>query len=145
LELQKKLIVGKPFIIGKALIIPKNMVDSPEFSEADARSKKIIEQLAIDIVMKEERRLDRHPVDVSPYNYGWDIESYCEGKNTRLIEAGKNIIEKDPDNYLLAIVWVDGDRASGPAYIRSPYDGVETNYATTSMTFNIRKLLTKEM
>lgn len=160
---QKRLIARKPIIIGKALAVPKGMVNIDEFSDADMKSKRIIELLAIDSVMKEERKLGREPRDVSSYNYGWDIESIDQEKRKTYfievkgrekdaqtvtvtfneIKTGKNIIEEDPDKYMLAIVIVDGERALDPVYIKNPYDGIEINYITTSVNFNIRKLLTK--
>ena len=45
--------------------------------------------------------------------------------------------------YILAIVEIEGDKASSPKYIRNPFDKTEINFDVTSINFDIKKLLAR--
>lgn len=163
LEKQRSLINKQPFVVGGALVIPESSVSSiPDFT-ADAEARKKIELLAMESVMATEKRLGRAPKDVSKENYGWDIESidldtkeifFIEVKgrhkgatvvtvSSNEINTGKNVADDNPNQYILAIVEIDGDLASSPRYVREPFKGLEINFEITSANLDLKKILSR--
>ena len=140
LRARRELIVRSPSIKGLALVLPKGyflkLTGNPTFS-IDAAARRRIETAAINEVMKVERALGFIPVSREADHVGYDIESKDTEGNLRMIEvkgraAGADHItitrnekltglNKQKD-YILAIVVVEGDRAtSGPHYITDPF------------------------
>ena len=160
LEQQKCLYSPQPMIRGFALVIPQGML--PGENTVDAASRRKIELLAMEAVTKAEVQLGRLVKDVSKDNKGWDIESmskvgdgellpcrYIEvkgrAKGADEVTVTKNEVDQAlnlGEKFLLAIVFVDGDKASTPLYVKNPFmnpldDGV------TSVNFKIANLLNR--
>ena len=111
-------------------------------------------------VMESERRLGFEPRDVSAEKCGYDIESRVPGTGKlRFIEVkgrhvnGKTItVTKNeiltalnkPDDFLLAIVSVDGERTHAPGYVQRPF-GREPDFGVTSVTYNLDELLSRQV
>ncbi|MDD4082194.1 MAG: helicase-related protein [Sphaerochaetaceae bacterium] len=164
LKKQDKLINKQPFVIGGALVIPENMVGEiiPTYAHnIDNRAK--TEKIAMDEIILIEKKIGREPKDVSKSNYGWDIESidiktkdvfFIEVKgrikgadtvtvSSNEIKTGKNVAQDNINRYILAIVEIDNDKAVNTKYVRNPFEGTEINFATTSINFDIKKLMKK--
>ena len=163
-ELEQELHISPmpPEVIGGALIIPQNLLDAASDPELLAPvvpsqvDRERIDRLAVNAVMEAERTLEREPTEMSHHNPGYDIESRDPNTNKLLfIEVkGKSIdattvtVSKTqiftafnaPDNFILAIVEVDGDTAKEPRYIRQPFEK-EPDFNATSINYNLNKLL----
>lgn len=112
----------------------------------------------MDAVMSAERGLGYEPRDVSDEKCGYDIESKIPGSGRlRFIEvkgrvAGaatvtvtKNEILKalnKPDDFILAIVQVDGETTTTPVYVRKPFTR-EPDFGVTSVNYNLGDLLAR--
>ena len=106
-------------------------------------------------VMHAERALGFVPRDVSADKYGYDVESSTgQGGHLRFIEVKgrakgattvtvtKNEILtalNKPEQFILAIVEVDGDSAS-VCYVREPFTQ-EPDFAVTSVNYSISELV----
>lgn len=162
LRKQETLINKQPFVVGGALVLPESMVnkDIPDYAVNEANRTKT-ELLAMKEVMKTERLLGREPRDVHEHNYGWDIESidpntkdiyFIEVKgrikgaeiitvSSNEIKTGKNVSQDNVSRYILAIVEVEEDKPQPARYIRDPFKNIEIDFSTTSINFNVKKLL----
>jgi hypothetical protein len=111
--------------------------------------------MAMEAVMAAERAAGREPRDVSAEKLGWDIESREADGRLRFIEVkgrangattvtvSRNEVAKSfnvPDSWYLAIVEVDGDRASAPLYLRRPFTKTLED-AAASANYPIRDLV----
>lgn len=126
----------------------------------DAAERARVEQIAMRIVMQAEVDLGYQPRDVSRENCGYDIESRRpgtepqEGGRLRFIEvkgraAGADTITitrneiltglNKPDDYILAIVLVDGDQTE-LWYSRRPF-GKEPDFGAESVNYALPDLL----
>ena len=160
------LIPAPPNIIGAALIIPAGLLAatgvgpgspkvSPTFVTSPAARKRV-EDLAMGAVCVAERDLGNDPRDVSKRNLGYDVESK-DGETGRLrmievkgrvkgattVTVTRNEIVtalNKPDDFILAVVEVDGDNASAPRYVRRPFDG-EPGFDVISVNYSLGKLL----
>lgn len=150
-----------PNVLGAALIIPAGLVNQLQgqtSKDALAHDTAQIEQIAMNAVMEIERRLGFDPRDVSAENCGYDIESrnpqnlgklrFIEVKGRRIDADAVTITKNEiltgfnkPEDYILAIVQVDGERIV-PHYIRRPF-GVEPDFGVTSVNYKIKELLAK--
>ena len=109
--------------------------------------------------MSREERLGHQPTDVSAKNLGYDIESR-DGETGRLrfIEvkgrvAGATSVTvtrneiltalNKPEDYLLAIVEVNGEGAEEPRYIRRPFSK-EPDFKATSASYDLKKMFRAE-
>ena len=149
-----------PVVIGGALVVPQAILNhlrgqapSLQVEQAD---RERIDGLAIAAVLEAERRLRREPREMPHDNPGYDIESRDPANNRLLfIEVkGKAVgqttvtISKTqiltalnkPDDFVLALVEVDGDAAHEPRYIRQPFKR-ELDFAVVSVNFNLSELL----
>ena len=159
---QERLVSPMPPVVkGAALIVPLGLLQKlrgvqpqtpPTFAVDTERS----ERLAMNAVMEAERRLGYAPKDVSSQNLGYDIESaVVSSGRLRFIEvkgrvAGAKTVTKNeilvalnkPDDYILAIVEVDAEKAGVPNYIRRPFDN-EPDFTVTSVNFDLNKVLAK--
>lgn len=108
-------------------------------------------------VMETERRLGYEPRDVHAENYGYDIESsvpdtgklrFIEVKG-RLAGAPTVTVTKNeiltafnkPDEFILAIVLVDGNSVS-TKYVSRPFTH-EPDFGVTSVNYNLNEMLEK--
>ena len=147
---------------GVALVVPEALLagEVPDVGavQATAAQRKRIERLAIAKVLEVERSLGREPQDVGVPGNPWDVESFDPATRQRLfIEVKGRDSEADticmtrnevltalnkPDEFILALVRVEGDEVGEPSYIRRPFE-VEPDFGVTSVNYRIADLLTK--
>ena len=164
LELERHISPMSPVVIGGALIVPQRLLDAasdPEISAPVAVSqsdRERIDRLAVAAVMEAERKLGREPTEMPHENPGYDIESKDPNTNELLFievkgkTAGSTTVTisktqiftafNKPDNFILAIVEIDGDTAKEPRYIRKPFQK-EPDFGVTSVNYNLNKLLAR--
>lgn len=146
---EERLIRVPPIVIGSALIVPLGYFLTQGGAPADlgAKDTKRIELLAMDAVMRVERSLGFEPRDVSAAKIGYDIESKVGNGKLRFIEVKGRVkgaeyvtVTKNEmivglnkaDDYILAIVEIDGDEVNEPRYIRYPFKKEPEWYATST-------------
>lgn len=110
-------------------------------------------------VIAAERALGFEPRDVAVAKCGYDVESRHPGGDVRLrfIEVKGRVQGADtvtvtkneiltalnkPEQFILAIVQVDGERATAISYIRNPF-GREPDFGVTSVNYRLSELLNK--
>lgn len=165
LEKEKNLVNKQPLIVGGTLVLPEIYVVSktiPDFAR-DEENRKRVELLAVNAVMASEKKIGRNPKDVGEAKRGWDIESLdpvtnrvffievkgrVEGAESVIVHrneilAGANVMDEDPQRYVLAIVEVVGDKTLEPKYIRKPPYEKNIPFEVTSQIFDLRKILAK--
>jgi superfamily II DNA or RNA helicase len=145
-----------PVVIGGALIVPAGLVAPVGQYEPDADERRRVELLAMQAVMEAERRLGRDPRDVSGDHVGYDLESRREdgslvflevkgrAEGAETVTVTKNEILtalNKPDDYVLAIVEVDGV-AHEPRYLRRPFRR-EPDFEVTSVNYDLTELLVR--
>jgi superfamily II DNA or RNA helicase len=160
LEQERHLAPLPPVVIGGAIVIPRGLLDrlrGQTNGAVDARAKETarIEQLAMAAVMATERSLGFEPRDVSADKCGYDVESRIPGTGRlRFIEVKGRVagvptitVTKNeiltalnkPDDFILAIVQVDGEVAREPVYLRKPFQN-QPDFAVTSIDFRLADL-----
>ena len=160
LDQERRIAPLPPVVIGGALIVPQGLLgrlsgEGPE-PEAHARETRRVERLAMDAVMAAERALGYVPRDVGAEKIGYDVESRVpESGDLRFIEvkgrvAGARTVTitrneiltglNKPDEFVLAVVEVEGDVAATPRYIRRPF-GREPDFGVTSVNYDLNELL----
>jgi hypothetical protein len=119
-----------------------------------------VEMIAMRAVMEAEQQLGFEPRDVAATKCGYDIESrHPDGGGARLrfIEVkgrvqGADIVTvtkneiltglNKPEQFILAVVEVNGDQATRITYIRDPF-GREPDFGVTSVNYRLSELLAK--
>ena len=161
LEQERHISPLPPVVIGGAIVIPEVLLKqlktgSKPKPSTFAVDTKEAEQLAMEAVMNAEKRLGRTPKDVSKERCGYDIESLIP-KQGRLVfievkgrQAGSSTITvtknevltalNKPDDFVLAIVEIDGKSAKEPLYLRVPFQR-EPDFGVTSINYNLSELL----
>ncbi|MCY2954922.1 MAG: helicase-related protein [Planctomycetota bacterium] len=165
LEQERHISPMPPVVLGGALVVPVGLLTRlcgaglhPAIPEADARETERVEKLAMDAVMETERRLGYVPKDVGLEKRGYDIESSIPGTGRlRFIEVKGRVrgaatvtVTKNeiltglnmPDDFILAIVQIDGDTAALPCYVRQPFQN-DPDFAVTSINYNLAELLAR--
>ena len=155
-----------PNIVGAALVVPAGMLAEPDGAglssghappfAARPAARKRVETLAMQAVIMAELHLGNDPRDVAKYNLGYDVES--KDKDTgrlRMIEVKGRVkgattvtITRNeiltalnkPEDFVLALVEVNGDRASQPRYVRRPFDK-KPGFTEVSVNHDLKKLL----
>ncbi len=146
------------------MVIPQGLLDRlnnvPEEDRhlsLDERDR--IDKLAVATVIEAERRLGRKPREMAHNNEGYDIESAdpAEPGRLRFIEVkgkavGKNTVTvsatqiryccNQPDNWILAVVQIDGEKTSPPRYLYGPFDQAP-GFAEVGRNFRLSELLDK--
>ena len=162
LEQERHLSALAPVVVGGALVVPRKLLQKlksggrPE-PDAQPRDTARVERLAVEAVMAAERALGFEPLDVSAEKRGYDIESRVPGtgqlrfievkgraSGAKTITVTKNEILtglNKPEDFVLAIVEVDGDR-NVPRYIRRPF-GREPDFGVTSVNYDLEELLSR--
>jgi SNF2 family DNA or RNA helicase len=160
LEQERKLSALPPVVLGGALIVPIGLLRSlrgvaedvpPDFALETERG----ERLAMQAVMEAERGLGYQPHDVSAEHRGYDIESRIPGtgrlrfieakgrvKDAKIVTITKNEILtglNKPDDFILAIGVIDGDRVD-LRYVRRPFRR-EPDFGATSVNYELAFLL----
>lgn len=162
LERERQISPVPPVAIGGAIIIPQGLLSrlkgvAPTESRPDAENRERIDRLAVQAVLAAERELGREPRELDHCNPGYDIESRDprEPGRLRFIEvkgkaAGKTTVTvsatqirtalNKPDDWILAVVSVDGDTAGEPRYVRCPFTTLP-DFAEVSKTLDLASLL----
>jgi hypothetical protein len=159
----RHVISAPPGVIGGALIIPAGLLmqrrGKPGWS-AEARSR--IEQIAMRVVTETEIALGHHVTDVSAEKCGWDITSQPPASNGKLppsrhievkgrakgqttITVTRNEILyglNQQEQFILAIVLVEGEAHEGPHYVRKPFTQ-EPDWAVSSVNLDLSELLNR--
>jgi len=163
LEEERRLSPLPPVVIGGALVIPQGLLDRlsgrrQQEAAVFARETKRVEALAMAAVMECEQALGREPHDVHTENRGYDIESRIpDTGNLVFIEVKGRVAGADtvtvskneiltalnkPDEFILALVTVDGDEAQEPRYIQRPFQR-EPDFGVTSVNYSLGELLSR--
>lgn len=156
-----------PIISGLALIVPQSLLNTLQGSDAKgvnasyfgSGDRKSVELAGMRAVEAIEKSLGFTPHDVSSNKCGYDIESVVpenkreDGNSLRLIEVKARVKGADTvtltqneiltslnaRNFILALVEVDGNKTQ-TIYLK-PSISAAPDFATTSVTFNIQKLI----
>ncbi len=150
-----------PVIIGGALVVPQVLLDQvrgfvSERVSPNQESRERIDRLAVAAVMEFERKLGHQPREMPHENAGYDVESKDPVSNQLLFievkgkAAGSETVTisktqiltalNKPDDFILAVVEVDGDRAGEPVYRFKPFTR-EPDFGVTSVNYNLNQLL----
>jgi hypothetical protein len=166
LERELELIPAPPNVVGAALVVPAGMLAEnkgldvpplrPPTFATSPEARKRVENLAMEAVCIAERRLGNDPRDVSKDNLGYDVEAKDrETGKLRMIEVkgrsrGATTVTitrneivtalNKPEDFILALVEVDGEHAAEPRYIKRPFDR-EPGFTEVSVNYDIKKLL----
>jgi len=161
LEEERRLSPVPPVLIGGALVVPKGLLARVAGEQTQpgtfAHETRRVAELALRTVLETERRLGFEPLDVGKENRGYDVESRIPGtgklrfievkgraKGAETVTVTKNEILTSlnkPEDFILALVEVDGDRAT-PRYVRRPFQR-EPDFAVTSVNYNVTELLAR--
>jgi len=165
LDTEKMISAMPPVIVGGAIVIPRGLLNKlmgrPDTFSADALARREIELAAMKAVMDIETSLGFIPIDVSGAKVGYDVESqipkdrrdagcatlrFIEVKGraagASTVTVSKNEILtalNKPDEYLLAIVEVDGTQTK-TVYLKKPFRE-RPDFAATSVNYNIVELV----
>lgn len=155
LEQEKHITSASPVIVSANLIIPAGLLQQLTGTPATfARETKAVETAAMNAVMMKEKSSGNIPRDVSKENCGYDIESKAPGGELRFIEVkgrakgsttvtvSKNEILtglNDPDNFILALVEVDGEKTE-TTYLKTPFHQ-QPDFNATSVNFDLKRLI----
>jgi hypothetical protein len=164
LETEKLISAMPPVVVGGALVIPCGMLNKLTGKAgtfgSDAMARRNIELAAMKAVMELETSLGYIPTDVSAAKVGYDVESLipdsmrsADCKQLRFIEVKGRVkgattvtVSKNeiltafnkPDEYILAIVEVDGDKTK-TVYLKKPFRE-RPDFAATSVNYDIAEL-----
>ncbi|WP_322796273.1 helicase-related protein [Tepidiforma sp.] len=156
LKLEREVRPRPPLVQGAAFVIPESALRpaSPGDPLAPPRETGRVEAVAMACVMEHERAAGREPIDVSAHNRGWDIESREPDGRLRFIEvkgrrpgASTVCITRNElltclnmrDQFWLAVVTVDGDRAVDVEMYQDPLAG-DWSFAMASQNLNLHEL-----
>ncbi len=162
LKQERQLSPLPPNVIGGAMIVPIGLLhqwNGTSSRALHAKETRRVELIAMKAVMAVERELGFVPRDVSASKCGYDIESRDPTGEARLrfIEVKGRVQGADtvtitkneilsalnkPEQYILAIVEVDGETARAPIYIRKPFVR-EPDFGVTSVNYKLAELLAK--
>lgn len=160
LEQERHLSPSPPLVVGGALVVPSRMVAAalgcPPPTNATTVDRDRIDRLAIEAVVAAEKALGRLPKVMDHSNPGYDIESADprDPGRLRFIEVKGKAVGREtvtvsatqvrcclnqPDNWILAIVPVDGDRALSPRYVWRPFT-TPPDFAEVSKNLDLSQL-----
>lgn len=161
----RHVISAPPVALGGALIIPAGLLlqrrGQPGWS-ADAEARSRIERIAMRAVTEAEMAMGHQVTDVSAEKCGWDLTSQpsaIDGKlpPSRHIEVkgrakGQTTITvtrneilyglNQQEQFILAIVLVEGETHEGPYYVRKPFTQ-EPDWAVSSINLDLDQLLAR--
>ena len=164
LEAEKMISPLPPVVVGGALVVPRGLLQQLTsqitpglFGENDRQA---IEKAAIRVVMDIEESLGYIPRDVSGEKRGYDIESSIPDRNGKrtaslrflevkgrakgatTVTVTKNevtIALNKPEDYILAIVEVDGNKTN-TVYLKRPFK-TAPDFGATSVNYSIASLM----
>ncbi|WP_456445805.1 helicase-related protein [Oceanithermus sp.] len=152
-EEARKIFAGRPHLALAAWVVP------PAEGEGGgtALEREVIDQLAVQAVLAQERALGNVPREMPHGNPGYDIESRTSSGELRFIEVKGKGPGKDtftlsrtqlltalnkPQNWWLVVVETDGERALRLHYLRNPVTR-EPEFGVTSVNFDLKQLMQK--
>ena len=155
LDQERQLSPLPPVVAGGALVIPRGLLERlggerMQEPALQARETERVERIAVEAVLAAERGLGRDPEEKPRNNPGYDIlSSPADGGRLLFIEVKGRVagaqtftITKNEvlhalnkgDDYVLALVRVDGDDADEVRYVRHPFTGSdEVLFGVTSL------------
>jgi len=152
---ERQISAAPPIVVGGALIIPIGLLLG-ENTPPEILDRRITEQIAMRAVLETEIALGNDPRDVSDHNLGYDIESrdgqsgamrFIEVKGRRADAQTITVTRNEiltalnaPEQFILAIVEVDGGKARPARYVLQPF-GKEPDFNVTSVNYNMNDLL----
>lgn len=165
LDEERAISTQAPIVTGGLLVVPAGLLarlsgerttEPSLFAKETAR----VEWIAMETVMMRERAMGNEPRDVSAEHVGYDIESRVlsetgklrfievkgRAKGATTVTVTKNEILtalNKPDDFILAIVEVDGDHGT-PRYITRPFE-TEPDFSASSVNFDISKLFERSV
>jgi superfamily II DNA or RNA helicase len=165
LEQEKKVSPCAPVIAGGALVVPMGLYNKvmglPNEGSLFGANRAAIEKAAMKAVLQREKHLGYEPRDVSAENVGYDVESriplprrdgtrclrFIEVKGRQKGSATVTVTRNEiltalnkPEEYLLALVEVDGAVATKTVYIRKPF-GSAPDAGACSVNYEIADLM----
>ena len=162
LQQERRISPLPPNVIGGALIVPAGLLEKlagVTTTQLHNKETKQVEMIAMNTVMAIEQKLGFIPRDVSSEKCGYDIESgdptgasrlrFIEVKG-RVQEAETVTVTKNeiltalnkPEQYILAIVQVHGEKAANITYVREPFNR-EPDFGVTSVNYSLSDLFGK--
>lgn len=162
LQQERRISPLPPNVIGGALIVPAGLLMKLKGGQTTAlqvRETRQVEMVAMRAVLAAEQALGFEPCDVSADKCGYDIESRDTNDELRLrfievkgrtqgadtVTVTKNEILaalNKPDQFILAIVQVNGEEAVDITYVREPFVR-EPDFGVTSVNYKLSELLSK--
>ncbi|HJK78656.1 MAG TPA: helicase-related protein [Methanocorpusculum sp.] len=167
LERQRGVVSLSPVVVAACVVIPEGMLRRltsggdgvPRFSP-DADVRRVIEQKAMEAVMRCEREHGFDVEDVSKLNCGWDvtsrrvnakgdieverhIEVKGKGVESPVVTVSRNEMLSglnQGEKFVLAVVQVDGDVVSPPRYVHKEFLR-EPAWGEVSVNYDLDKLL----
>jgi superfamily II DNA or RNA helicase len=159
LENQRHVSSNTPVVVGAALVIPQGLLtivsDNIPADVVEQKRNDEIERIAMEAVIETEMAMGRIPKDVSKQKIGWDITSSIRNgellfievkgrqKDATTVTVSRNEILtglNKPDNFILAIVLIDGETVEGPYYIQRAFNQ-SLDFGVTSVNYDIDKLI----
>jgi hypothetical protein len=157
LALERQISATPPVVIAGAIVVPVGMLLG-EKTPPELTDTRVTEAIAMQKVMQAEAELGNHPRDVSGDNLGYDIESldpragrlrFIEVKGRRAgadtVTVTRNEILtgiNSPEQYILALVEVEGSQARPPRYVLKPFS-TEPDFGVTSVNYDLKDLLAR--
>ncbi|MFP4062399.1 MAG: helicase-related protein [Halochromatium sp.] len=170
LTAMKAVVSSTPVVISGALVIPQGLLaarkgETPRSADAqaDAAARARVEQIAMQAVIDAETALGHQVKDVSAEKCGWDltarpppnpdgslpsdrhIEVKGRAKGQSTITVSRNEILyglNQAEQFILAIVIVDGEQYEGPFYLRNPFSR-EPDVGVASINYRLDELLAR--
>jgi len=165
LETEKFISATPPIVVGGALVIPRGLLNkltgkSADTYSIDTTARREVELAAMMAVLNIEQSLGFIPRDVSAAKCGYDVESLipkeqrgevaplrfievkgrAKGANTVTVTKNEILTAfNKPDEYILAIVEVDGS-GTQTVYLRRPFRE-RPDFAATSVNYDITELI----
>jgi len=164
---QRAVVSSPPVILGGALVIPIGLLDARSGkvqNSVDADAKAKVERMAMKAVEDAERAIGNHVKDVGAEKCGWDItgrppqigevlpldrhiEVKGRSKGQTTITVSRNEILyalNQSDQFILAIVIVEGETFEGPFYVKRPFTQ-EPDTGVASINYDLKDLLARSM
>lgn len=158
IEEERRLAPLPPVAIGGALVVPAGLLARLGGAQPEpflyARDTRRVEQTAMAAVIAAESRLGYDARDVSAERRGYDVESRdprtgrlrfievkgrAPGADTVTVTRNEIVVGLNkPDDYVLAVVEVDGDTTQ-PLYVRRPFRR-EPDFGVTSVNYALAEL-----
>jgi len=165
---QREVVSSTPVVVAGALVIPQGLLAERKGEtrlSVDAAARRHIEQVAMQAVVTAEQALGFTTFDVSADKCGWDITSRPPANSDGALPPDRHIEVKgrskgqttitvsrneimyalnQQQQFLLAIVLIDGNEYEGPFYIHNPFTS-EPDFGVASVNYDLADLLSKSV